>query len=146
MLTLEQLSEAAGVKALSALQWQKQAPHALAPKASGTLASHYAPQATLRLMNLPQMRAQAQTTAGSDRKIGMWVREKQDSLIFGPSFSVIGMPTDAATCAQVLFAQLRAFDRLEVDEIWIETPPDTPEWIGITDRLQRAAHSGSEAR
>jgi L-threonylcarbamoyladenylate synthase len=146
MLTLEQISKAAGVEALSALQWKKIAPHALAPKASGTLASHYAPQAILRLLSLPQMRAKAQTKAGSDRKIGVWVRDKQGSLVFGPSSSVIGMPSDAATCAQALFAQLRAFDSLGVDEIWVETPPNTPEWQGITDRLQRAAHSGTEAR
>jgi L-threonylcarbamoyladenylate synthase len=50
------------------------------------------------------------------------------------------MPTDAAQAAQQLFATLRAFDALGVREIWIETPPATPEWDGVRDRLQRAAH------
>ena len=26
--------------------------------------------------------------------------------------------------------------------IWVETPPDAPEWDGVRDRLQRAAASG----
>jgi len=49
------------------------------------------------------------------------------------------MPDDAATSAQQLFAVLRAFDTEGVKLIWVETPPDTPEWEGVKDRLQRAA-------
>ena len=37
------------------------------------------------------------------------------------------------------FAALRAFDDQGVKLIWIETPPATPEWEGVRDRLQRAA-------
>jgi L-threonylcarbamoyladenylate synthase len=49
------------------------------------------------------------------------------------------MPDDAAATAQQLFAVLRAFDAEGVKLIWVETPPDTPEWEGVRDRLQRAA-------
>ena len=49
------------------------------------------------------------------------------------------MPGDAATCAHELFAVLRELDSLGVALIWVETPPDSPEWQGVRDRLQRAA-------
>ena len=51
------------------------------------------------------------------------------------------MPDDAAATAQQLFAVLRDFDAAGVSLIWVETPPDTPEWAGVRDRLQRAAAS-----
>jgi L-threonylcarbamoyladenylate synthase len=49
------------------------------------------------------------------------------------------MPDDATATAQQLFAVLRSFDDQAVKLIWIETPPATPEWEGVRDRLQRAA-------
>ena len=49
------------------------------------------------------------------------------------------MPDDAAATAHQLFAVLRAFDAAGVKLIWIEAPPDTPEWEGVRDRLRRAA-------
>jgi L-threonylcarbamoyladenylate synthase len=51
------------------------------------------------------------------------------------------MPDDAAAAAQQLFAVLRAFDAEGVKLIWVETPPATPEWEGVLDRLTRAAAS-----
>ena len=49
------------------------------------------------------------------------------------------MPQDAAEAARQLFAVLRDFDAQGVRLIWIETPPETPEWAGVLDRLRRAA-------
>jgi hypothetical protein len=34
---------------------------------------------------------------------------------------------------------LRELDHTGVAEIWVETPPDAPDWAGVRDRLQRAA-------
>jgi L-threonylcarbamoyladenylate synthase len=51
------------------------------------------------------------------------------------------MPDDAAATAHQLFAVLREFDAQGVKLIWVETPPETPEWDGVRDRLQRAAAS-----
>ena len=49
------------------------------------------------------------------------------------------MPHAAADCAQQLFAQLRSFDAQGVAQIWVEAPPQLPEWEGVQDRLMRAS-------
>jgi L-threonylcarbamoyladenylate synthase len=49
------------------------------------------------------------------------------------------MPASAQDCAHQLFAQLRSFDTQGVAHIWVEIPPQTPEWDGVRDRLTRAA-------
>jgi L-threonylcarbamoyladenylate synthase len=58
-----------------------------------------------------------------------------------PSGGVIRrrMPDDAHETARQLFAVLREFDAQGVGLIWVEMPPDTPEWAGVRDRLKRAA-------
>jgi L-threonylcarbamoyladenylate synthase len=48
----------------------------------------------------------------------------------------------AATAEQAahdLFSVLRDLDARGVTQIWVLLPPDTPEWEGVRDRLQRAA-------
>jgi L-threonylcarbamoyladenylate synthase len=49
------------------------------------------------------------------------------------------MPDDAQETARQLFAVLREFDAQGVQLIWVETPPDAPQWEGVRDRLRRAA-------
>jgi len=54
-------------------------------------------------------------------------------------FKCQAMPASAQDCAHQLFAQLRSFDTQGVAHIWVETPPLSPEWDGVRDRLTRAA-------
>jgi L-threonylcarbamoyladenylate synthase len=54
-------------------------------------------------------------------------------------FACQAMPATAQDCAHQLFAQLRSFDTQGVAYIWVETPPLSPEWDGVRDRLTRAA-------
>ena len=49
------------------------------------------------------------------------------------------MPAHPAQAAHELFAVLREFDAQGVRQIWVEAPPEGPEWDGVRDRLQRAA-------
>jgi L-threonylcarbamoyladenylate synthase len=52
------------------------------------------------------------------------------------------MPSDPAQCAQMLFAQLRAFDAFGAEQIWVESPPSESAWEGVHDRLRRAETAG----
>ena len=107
------------------------------PRASGTLASHYAPAAKVRLMNAKALQAALDVLGAQAAHIAVWARAPLRS----HSQRVLQrrMPDDAAIVAQQLFAVLREFDASGVKLIWIETPPESPEWEGVRDRLDRAA-------
>ena len=107
-----------------------------APKASGTLAAHYAPRATVRLLSIAHM--QARLDAGNlPRGSGVAIWSHQP--VHGPGVQHHPMPERAAQAAQMLFAWMRQCDDAGVAEIWVENPPPGPDWDGVRDRLQRAA-------
>lgn len=110
-----------------------------APRASGTLEAHYAPDAKVRLMDARALQTALDLLGADARAMAVYARFIPRT----PSAQVLcrRMPDDAAATAQQLFAVLRDFDAAGVSLIWVETPPDTPEWAGVRDRLQRAAAS-----
>ncbi len=107
------------------------------PRASGTLEAHYAPSAKVRLMDAKALRAGLELLGADARHLAVYARAP----LCSPSSEVVlrRMPEDAAAAAQELFAALRDFDDAGVKLIWVETPPETPDWEGVRDRLQRAA-------
>ena len=116
------------------------------PRASGTLEAHYAPKAKLRLMDaralqtaLNMLGADMDAKGGDAPVIATYSR----SVLRCASSKVLRrrMPDDATATAQQLFAVLRDFDDHGVKLIWVESPPDAPEWQGVADRLSRAAAS-----
>jgi L-threonylcarbamoyladenylate synthase len=107
---------------------------AAAPRASGTLDSHYAPRARVRLLDAAALQAALpQPTV----PIGVYVRSFEPVAASGQT--VRRMPATAAQTAHELFAVLRALDDAGVQEIWVERVPATPEWAGVADRLMRAS-------
>lgn len=107
-----------------------------APRASGTLESHYAPRARLRLMPAQQLQAALDVLGADAKHIAVYAR---GTLRAARSVPQRRMPDDAAAAAQALFAVLRELDATGVKLIWVETPPEGAEWDGVRDRLQRAA-------
>jgi L-threonylcarbamoyladenylate synthase len=137
VLTPQQLSEACGVSVIT-----PHAPDADAPRASGTLASHYAPTAQVQLMTGDELQQAIHAATQSDMvgAVAIWSRQPvQVPAGQEPHFVRQSMPVNAADCAHQLFAQLRAFDAQGVTQIWVETPDLSPEWEGVRDRLKRAA-------
>ena len=109
----------------------------VAPKASGTLDTHYAPNARLRLMNAKALQTALDLLGAEAAHIAVYSR----AILVSRSTSIIRrrMPDDALATAQQLFAVLRAFDAEGVKLIWVEAPPDDHAWDGVRDRLERAA-------
>jgi L-threonylcarbamoyladenylate synthase len=107
------------------------------PKASGTLASHYAPNARLRLLTSEEIEAAAQAlTPDQRRRVGVWSPNPPNAV----GLIWRAMPADPAQCAQALFQTLRALEDEQVNEIWVLPPPLGVAWDGIRDRLTRASH------
>ena len=141
-LTLTQLSAACGQKVL--LNDELPTHISKGPKTSGTLESHYAPTAKVRLMDAKALQAALDLLSadvdgknGGKPVIAVWSR----AILKSRASNILRrrMPDDAAATAQQLFSMLREFDAQGVKLIWIETPPAAPEWVGVRDRLTRAA-------
>ncbi|MBU4518396.1 MAG: threonylcarbamoyl-AMP synthase [Gammaproteobacteria bacterium] len=107
-----------------------------APRASGTLESHYAPRAKVRLMAAPQLQAALDVLGPDAKHIAVYARAP---LKTARGILFRRMPDDAAQAAQALFAVLRELDATGVKLIWVETPPEGADWDGVRDRLQRAS-------
>jgi L-threonylcarbamoyladenylate synthase len=108
-----------------------------APRASGTLESHYAPRAIVRLMDAASLRAALGMLGADAPRIGVYARAALQS--DSSEVLVRRMGQDATEAARELFAVLRELDERGVELIWVETPPPAPDWDGVRDRLQRAA-------
>jgi L-threonylcarbamoyladenylate synthase len=113
-------------------------PNASAPRASGTLASHYAPQAQLRLVaprallhEIAGMRSRGERPA----VLGHAVARPADF-----TGAWVASPRSASLYAHDLYANLRALDVPGVTAIVVESVPEGPEWVAVRDRLGRAAH------
>jgi L-threonylcarbamoyladenylate synthase len=65
-------------------------------------------------------------------------------LILGPlnGANQISMPPNAREYAAKLYDALHELDKQGAPEIWIEAPPETPEWAAVWDRLIRATSDG----
>jgi L-threonylcarbamoyladenylate synthase len=137
MLTASLLEAAAGQPL--------QVPNAHSPRASGTLAAHYAPSAKLRLMpramlqTALQMLAQDAPASSSVLKLAVYSSAPLPAGVRGVQHR--RMPHQAAQVAHDLFAVLRELDASGAQLIWVEEPPPAPEWDGVRDRLLRAAAS-----
>lgn len=147
-ITREQVQRVCGQAVLSPDELQ-----AAAPRASGTLESHYAPTAKVRLMDAKALqtaldllgRTQPPTPAftqlASAPPSGPHIAVYARAVLKSRSAQVLmqRMPIEATATARQLFAVLRELDAQGVKLIWIETPPDAPDWDGVRDRLQRAS-------
>ena len=122
---------------------------AASPRASGTLEAHYAPRAKLRLFDAAAL-ASALTSALASAgpvpgafAMGVAVYSRSPAAAAARTAGHVRlhrtMPDNAAAAAHELFAVLRELDAAGVSEIWVQEPPDSPEWEGVRDRLKRAA-------
>ena len=114
------------------------------PQAPGTLAAHYAPRATVRLMDGKMLKTALELLGSEAAHIAVWSRAALKSA--SRKLILRRMPDNPAQAAHELFATLRAFDQAQVKLIWVETPPPEIEWEGVRDRLERAAASAAGAR
>ena len=131
MLARAQIEAAAGEPVLD--------PDADAPRAPGTLAAHYAPNASVRLMPTHMLNAALQMLGAQPLKLAVYSRGASPLGAAGVSYR--RMPARPEQVAHELFSVLRELDAEGAQLIWVEEPPPAPEWDGVRDRLRRAAAS-----
>lgn len=115
-----------------------QARHAASPRVPGSMASHYAPDARVGLVqtDLITTAVEAAALEFGPRRVGVY-----SSSPLSPAAGVLYQPMSGnpSQVAHELFAVLRWFDVQGVRQIWVEAPPETTDWDGVRDRLQRAS-------
>jgi L-threonylcarbamoyladenylate synthase len=104
-----------------------------APRAPGTLESHYAPRHPLRLIPSVQWDQVLRTAPFARGVLSFRPRPASDA-----SAMWIEAPSDPARYARGLYASLRALDASGGDEILVEEAPASAEWAAVRDRLARA--------
>ena len=116
-------------------------PDAHAPRASGTLASHYAPRTPARLLPVAML-ARAALQAGVNAAV--LARTVPRPPGFTGQWRVA--PLDPLAFAHDIYASLRALDAAGVAAILIEDVPDEAAWMAVRDRISRAAHGEDDDR
>ncbi len=105
------------------------------PRASGTLPTHYAPKAAVRILGSAELaRCVAVPPGPADRGVAVYSR-----LVPVEGWQHRRMPEEADVAAQELFDALRGFDEAGAETIWLEQPPADAAWEGVRDRVMRAA-------
>ena len=109
-----------------------------APRAPGTLPSHYAPSAKLRVMDAAALQSAFEVLRAAPSPAGLavysrTVRPGLRGIEFRP------MPPRPDDVAHELFAVLRDFDARGMQLVWVEAVPPDPQWDGVRDRLTRAS-------
>lgn len=112
-----------------------------APRVSGALASHYAPRTPVVLVEGAAVPALLDSLAAAGKRAAMILVGARDAAT--TAHSAIALPSEADGYAQGLYAALRSMDGVGADVILVQRPPQDIAWLGINDRLRRAAH-GSE--
>lgn len=110
-----------------------------APRASGTLAAHYAPRTPVELLDAQALVARLRELAAAGRRAAVWSRRPPaETPAHWEPFA-----DDPVHGARELYDGLRRLDALGLDRILIERPPADAEWDAVRDRLARAAASFS---
>ena len=109
-----------------------------APRASGTLAAHYAPRTALAIADAASLDAEL---VGRSNIAVLALREAPPS---ANVTSWIAASPDPRRYGHDLYANLRKLDGSGAKRIVVEAPPRTPEWEAVNDRLTRAAAGSSE--
>jgi len=132
-----------GIAALTrVLGHAPRAADASAPRASGTLASHYAPRTPARLVFPEALTTVVVEAMQQQRSVGVLARSATRPHEFRGTW--IAAARDPEPYAHDLYAHLRTLDAANAGAILIESPPLDDGWLAVNDRLARATHATAQ--
>ena len=109
-----------------------------APRVSGRLKSHYAPQTKLVIVPTQELVALTDADA-ADLAFLMRGQSELADKMSRLSRKCIVAPDDPAGYAHVLYAAMHELDDCGAKRILVQAPPTDPAWAAVNDRLGRAA-------
>ena len=137
-VTLEELEEVLGEVAVDEAVRRLMAPGEQ-PKAPGMKYRHYAPKAPVTVVKGDPACTAAYIQGKIKETSGVICFDEYRDLFSGHPVEAIGPAQDQAQQARRIFDALRAFDHLEVTDIWAQSPTDTGIGLAVTNRLNKAA-------
>jgi L-threonylcarbamoyladenylate synthase len=118
---------------------------AQAPRASGTLAAHYAPRTPVVLVEAPRLEQRVRDELHAGRSLAVLARSPWPGAVREIAAAWWHVAPEApAAYGHDLYANLRALDANGADLIVVEAPPPDPSWEAVRDRLARAAAGADE--
>ncbi|WP_278541101.1 L-threonylcarbamoyladenylate synthase [Oxalobacter formigenes] len=117
-------------------------PDAAAPRASGTLASHYAPLTPVVIVPEKDLTSVLKQLEKKNIRVALLHYSSLSSDRKQPLVKQTGLFCSPDVYSHQLYASLRELDRHRADVILVEATPDTEAWKGVNDRLRRAAYNG----
>lgn len=122
----------------------KTALHAAAnrPKAPGQHLLHYSPKTPIKLFDtFEALSSYQQNNTQICAVLLMDDAQQNNALISNHRIvEIVQLPKNPAIVAERLYGVLHHLDSLNVAQLFVQLPPDAPEWLAILDRLTRAAH------
>ena len=117
-------------------------PDAAAPRASGTMASHYAPLTPVVIVPEKDLTSVLKQLEKKNIRVALLHYSSLSSDRKQPLVKQTGLFCSPDVYSHQLYASLRELDRHRADVILVEATPDTEAWKGVNDRLRRAAYNG----
>ncbi|MES2758321.1 MAG: L-threonylcarbamoyladenylate synthase [Pseudomonadota bacterium] len=114
------------------------APDVAAPRASGTLESHYAPHTPVAMQDTATLKRTLEQLQRAGRKVALIHYSDLPR-----AHAQTRLPESPDGFAYALYASLRAMDTTGAELILVEAPPVGGAWLGVNDRLRRAAHGST---
>lgn len=110
-----------------------------APRVSGRLKSHYAPQTKLQIVPTEELEAHLEDIAPKETAFLMCGQSELAQKVQTKARRCIVAPGDVAGYAHVLYAAMHDLDACGAKKILVQAPPSDPAWAAVNDRLGRAA-------
>ncbi|MBO5034038.1 MAG: translation factor SUA5, partial [Oscillospiraceae bacterium] len=137
-VTLEELEEVLGDVAVDDAVRRLMAPGEQ-PKAPGMKYRHYAPKAPVTVVKGDPDMTAGYIVARMGEKSGILCFDEFRGYFRGHPVETMGPVSDQAEQAREIFEALRAFDHLDVTDIWAQSPDDEGIGLAVTNRLNKAA-------
>jgi L-threonylcarbamoyladenylate synthase len=133
----------------SVLSQHVDAPVEHSVRVSGNEESHYQPHTPVQLMPAGSIQASLLST---EKRVGIFCYSSSlaDDITASQTSSDSGavvvrkLPAQKVQYAELMYKVLHELDTEGLDEIWIESPPVTDEWLDVNDRLRRASSGGTQ--
>ena len=116
-----------------------------APRASGTLDAHYAPNTPVVLIASAQLDGCVQQLLAAGKSIALMVHQAHVLRVLPKGLAAqLQLADEPVAYAHDLYAALRTLDLAQADVILVEALPADKAWQGVNDRLRRAAFDSRE--